>query len=285
MNKAILKPRIQGKIDAEEVEIGKGVVVEDGVVIKGKEERARKVVLGDFCFIGYGTRIIVPEFKLGDYSKLHANSFAHGIKPIQIGRNCWIGGNTILDSIGGLDVDDNVGIGAQSQVWTHIKFGDIIEGCRFYTNKYMHIGKDAWFVGHCIVSPVRVGEKSMALAGSVITKDMLPNHIYAGVPAEDVSVKMGFQFEKRTINQKATKLQELIDIFVSKNPSYKGQLVVVKSNDEKQEGVTWFDVSNRTYNKIYSNAEIAFMREYHCLVKFTPEKEPAFFMPQANIEP
>jgi acyl-[acyl carrier protein]--UDP-N-acetylglucosamine O-acyltransferase len=204
---------------------------------------------------------------------------------MQIGRNCWIGGNTVLDSIGGLDIDDNVGIGGQSQIWTHVQFGDIVEGSRFYSRKYMYIGKDAWFVGHCIVSPVRVGEKSMALVGSVVTKDMLPNHIYAGVPATDVTDKFGFQFEKRSIEQKTATLQELIDAFVRDNPEYKGKLKVVRSPDEMQEGICCFNVSRRTYTKSYSQAEVAFMKAYVPLVKFAPDGEPPFVVPQQPVEP
>ncbi|MBN1658069.1 MAG: hypothetical protein JXA93_06685 [Anaerolineae bacterium] len=267
---------IEGTIEARDVEIGKGVVVEEGVVITGKGGPARKVVLGDFCYIGRHTRIITPEFRLGDYSKLHAFSFAHGEKRMQIGRNCWIGGNTVLDSNGGLDIDDNVGIGAHSQIWTHVQFGDIVEGCRFYSNKYMHVGKDAWFVGHCVVSPVRVGEKSMALVGSVVTKDMLPNHIYAGVPAADVTHKLGTQFEERTVEEKAAILQGLIAAFTAQHPEYLGQLQVVRSPEEVQEGVCCFDVSTRTYARTYSQAEVAFLKAHVPLVKFTPAGAPPF---------
>jgi len=276
---------IEGEIHADEAHIGKGVVVEEGVLISGRTGPARKVVLGDFCFIGRHTRIIVPEFRLGDYSKLHAYSFAHGESPMQIGRNCWIGGNTVLDSIGGLDIDDNVGIGAHSQIWTHIQFGDIVEGCRFYSKKYMYIGKDVWFVGHCIVSPVRVGEKSMALVGSVVTRDMLPNHVYAGVPAKDVTDKLGFQFEARSVGQKAAKLQEIIDKFIEENPEYNGQLAVIRSPNERREGVCCFDVSRRTYTRTYSKAEVAFLKAHVPLIKFTPDGEPPFVEPQQAIEP
>ena len=277
--------RIEGTINADELYIGNGVVIEEGVLITGKGGPARKVVLGDFCFIGQQTKIILPEFRLGDYSKLHALSFAHGEQPMQIGRNCWIGGNTVLDSLGGLDIDDNVGIGAHSQIWTHIQFGDIVEGCRFYSKKYMHIGKDVWFVGHCIVSPVRVGERSMALVGSVVTKDMLPNHVYAGVPAKDMTDKLGPQFEERTIEQKAIKLQELIDVFVQKYPEYAGQLIVVQSPNDRPEGVCCFDVSQRTYTRTYSQAEVAFLKTYVPLIKFSPEGEPPFMVPQQSVEP
>jgi acetyltransferase-like isoleucine patch superfamily enzyme len=268
--------RMFGKIDAEEIVIGQGVLVEEGVLITGKNGRASRVVLGDFCTIGRETKILVPDFRLGDYSKLHAHSFAHGDKPLQIGRNCWIGGNTVLDSMGGLVIDDNVGIGSHSQIWTHIRFGDIVEGCRFHQEKSMWIEKDAWFVGHCIVSPVAVGQRSMALAGSVVTRDMLPNHVYGGVPAVDLTDKLGGQFENRTIEAKAAKLRALVDAFTARHPEYAGKLLVVTSPDEIRPGVCCFDVSRRVYTKTRSEAEVAFMRAHIPLVKFTPLGEPSF---------
>jgi len=271
--------RIEGTIAAAEVNIGRGVVVEAGVLISGKAGKAKRVVLGDYCYIGRETRILVPEFRLGDYSKLHAFSFLHGELPLQIGRNCWIGGNTVLDSMGGLDIDDNVGIGAHSQLWTHAQFGDIVEGCRFHSRRRMFVARDAWFVGHCIVSPVSVGEKSMALAGSVITKDMLPNHIYGGTPAIDLTNRLGNQFELRSVEQKADRLQRLIDEFCDEYPEFRGRLAVARSAGEKRAGVTCFNVADRTYNKSYDPAEVAFLKKYVPLVKFSPEGEPPFIAP------
>jgi len=272
----LLENRIEGTIKAKNITIGKGVTVEAGALITGKDGPADNVVLGDFCYIGTGTKILTPEFMLGDYSKLHAASFCHGVYPLRIGRNCWIGGNTVLDSMGGLDIDDNVGIGSHSQVWTHIQFGDIVEGCRFHSHKYMHLKKDTWLVGHCIMNPVETGEKSMALAGSVITRDMLPNHVYAGVPAVDITDSFGPQFEKRSIEEKAEKLNALINDFYITNPAYKGKLRVITGSKEIIAGTTCFNVSDRTYTKLYSEAEIVFLKNNVPLVKFIPMLEPDF---------
>lgn len=279
-----LESRIAGQINAREVQIGQGVIVEEGVVISGNGRPADRVVLGDHCFIGRETRIFAPMFSLGDYSKLNAFAFAHGELPLQIGRNCWFGGSVVLDSLGGLDIDDNVGVGAHSQIWTHIQFGDIVEGCRFHSRKYMHIGKDAWFVGHCIVSPVFVGERSMAMVGSVVTRDMLANHVYAGVPARDVTEKLGTQFEVRTLDQKASKLEELIDIFVRRHPEHRGRLRVVTTQQDVVDGVSCFDVSRRTYTRRRSEAEVAFLKANTPLIKFTPEGDPPFVVPQQVMD-
>lgn len=266
-----LENRIEGTIDAEELILGKGIVVEKGVVIRGKSGRAKKVRLGDFSFIGRDSVILTPHFEMGDYTKLHANAFVHGEKPALIGRNCWIGGNVILDSMGGLEIEDNVGIGAQSQIWTHMQFGDIVEGCRFFSKKSMRIRKDAWLVGHCIVSPVEIGERSMALVGSVITKDMLPNRVYAGVPAKDVTDKMGPQFEERTPEKKQIKLQELLDEFFRVHPDFSGKLrACVEYPLQADPDVTYFNVTDRTYTKIFSEAEVSFLKSKVPLVKFVP---------------
>lgn len=267
-----LENRIEGKIEAEEVILGKGVVVEKGVVIRGKSGPAKKVRLGDFCFIGRDSVILTPRFEIGDYTKLHAQAFVHGEKPALIGRNCWIGGNVILDSMGGLEIEDNVGIGAQSQIWTHMQFGDIIEGCRFFSKKAMRIRKDAWLVGHCIVSPVEIGERSMALVGSVITRDMLPNHVYAGVPAKDITDKMGPQFEVRSPEEKKIQLEKMLEEFFVEKPQYRGKLkACVSFPSESSADTTYFNVTDRTYTKLLTEAEVSFLKSKVPLVKFAPK--------------
>jgi acetyltransferase-like isoleucine patch superfamily enzyme len=268
---------IKGVIDAVHVRVGRGVVVEEGVLISGKAATADRVVLGDYSYVGHNVRVLAPEFLLGDYSKLHAGSFGHGKHPLRIGRNCWIGGDVVLDAMAGLDIDDNVGIGAHSQLWTHMEFGDIVDGCRFYSHRYMHIRRDAWFVGHCIVSPVSVGERSMALAGSVVTREMLPNHVYAGVPAADVTEQMGTQFEPRTPAQKAARLHEILGHWLDQSPQWRDEIIVVEDPAQRRNDVTWFDVSTRTYNKRHTAAEVAFLRDHIPLLKFLPEGVPHFF--------
>lgn len=274
-----MQPRIEGIINAREVIVGRGAVVEPGAYIGGKHGAAERVILGDYCYVGHDVRILAPEFRLGHYSKLHAGSFGHGEQPLQIGRNCWIGGGVTLDSMGGLTLDDGVGVGAGSQLWTHIQFGDIVEGCRFYSRRHMHVGRDAWLVGHCIVSPVEIGERAMALAGSVVTRDMLPNHVYGGVPAVDLTAKLGEQFEPRTVDEKADALQQLIDDFEAAHPEHRDRLVVVTDPcliDRGDDSTTFFDVSRRVYTRTYSEAEVAFLKANVPLVKFTAEYEPAF---------
>ena len=248
-----LDTRIEGEIRGNDVRIGVGAVLEKGALII-----ADKITLGDFCFIGAGTKIIVPTFSIGDYTKLHARSFCHGELPLHIGSNCWIGGGVVLDSMGGLTIKNGVGIGSGSQLWTHIKFGDTVQGCRFHSKQGMTVGEDAWFVGHCLVSPVVVGDKSMAMLGSVVTRDMEPNHVYAGVPATDITAKVGPQFEEITLKEKHRRFAKMLDEFYRRHP-------------EHSSWVPQCDLEKRTYVKTWSIAEVEFFKENVPLVKLYPE--------------
>ena len=189
--------------------------------------------------------------------------------PCKIGHNAWIGQFTIIDSIGGMTIGNNCGIGAHSQLWSHIKFGDTLEGCKFLMEKPMNIGNDVWFVGHCIVSPINAADKSMAMVGSVITKDMAYNEIYAGSPAKSISEKVGFQFLEVDIQTKFDRMNEYLKEF---NPNSKSiKIVNYLSEISDNDDISYFIVSTRTYIKRGTNEEIDFMKFLlPAKAKFTP---------------
>ena len=189
-------------INVRELKLGKNVVIQPGVEIK-----CDRLVLGDGVIIKSGTRIEMADLVIGDYTKISNNCFLSGTSWCRIGHNCWFGHYTIIDSIGTTRIGNGVGVGAHSQLWTHAYFGDILEGCRFASHKPLVIEDDVWLVGHCIVSPIHAHRRSMAMIGSVVTKDMRENHVYAGVPAKDMTERLGTQFEEVSLDEKRLKMQ------------------------------------------------------------------------------
>jgi acetyltransferase-like isoleucine patch superfamily enzyme len=246
-------------IQAEEIYIGKNTIIEPSAKIRGINGKSKKIIIGDNCYIGENVQIICDDFSLGDYSKIQHDTNIHGYLPCHIGHNAWIGQFSIIDSIGGTTIGNNCGIGAHSQLWSHIKYGDTLEGCRFLTEKPLIVGNDVWFVGHCIVSPIIAEDKSMAMVGSVVTKDMKFNEIYAGSPAKSLSDKIGFQFNEVSIQDKLTKMNLYLKEWDSNSKSIK--IVTDYSEiDFNSEDITYFNVSDRTYSKRGSSDEISFMK-------------------------
>lgn len=161
-------------------------------MVFGKNVKHLKI--GNGVTIHRDVYIDVEEIEIADYVTIHHGSVLHGHR-MAIGHNCWIGQYCILDSLGGkLTIGNNVGVGAQSQVWTHMKFGDRLAGNNFYKSWNAVIGDDVWLVGHCLFVTEKAEDKSMLMLGGMATKDMLNNRIYAGSPAVDVTSNFGHQF-------------------------------------------------------------------------------------------
>ncbi len=257
-------------IKSDYVSIGINVKIEPTASIRGLNGNAKRIIIGDNVYIGDNVQIICDDFELGDYSKIHHDTNIHGYKPCKIGHNLWMGQFCILDSIGGVTIGNNCGIGAHSQLWSHIKFGDTLEGCRFLSEKPLIIGNDVWFVGHTIVSPIKAEDKSMALVGSVVIKDMKYNTIYSGSPAKSISEKIGNQFINTSYQEKYNKmLKHLEDSGVDKSTIK----IVMNKSEIENDNISYFVISTREYTKRRTESEISFMN--YLLpekAKFTPIK-------------
>lgn len=218
------------------------------------------ITIGFGSFIGNDVYIDAEELHIGDYFTIHHGSIIHGKKCI-IGHNNWIGHYSILDSLGGLlKLGNNVGVGAHSQLWSHLKFGDRLAGCQWYRMDNLDVGDDVWFVGHCIVTAIKAEPRSMLMVGGIAVKDMKKNHIYAGAPAKDVSDKMGYQFREISLEEKKKIFHEYINEY-EKQGNDTGFIKVVNSfNEIEKVNYTYFNLETREYTPQYSDYEYNFMK-------------------------
>lgn len=256
-------------INVRELKLGKNVTIEPGVVIK-----CDRLVVGDGVIIKSGTRIEMTDLVIGDYTAINNHCYLTGTNWCRIGHNCWFGHYSIIDSIGTTRIGNGVGVGAHSQLWTHVYFGDILEGCQFASKKPLVIEDDVWFVGHCIISPIIAQPRSMAMVGAVITKDMEKNHVYAGVPAKDITVKMGTQFREISLDEKWSRMGDYLSDFLNIYKPKENRIRIVEQLDMNQRLITQFSLTERMYIKNLYPEEVQFMRFLlPQKAKFTPTPE------------
>lgn len=106
---------------------------------------------------------------------------------IRIGRNCIIGEYSIIRGQGGVLIGDNVIIAPHVQIMAvdHV-FDDptrpiLAQGLQALG---IEIADDAWIgAGAIILDGVRVGRGAVVGAGAVVTRDVPPHSVVAGVPA------------------------------------------------------------------------------------------------------
>lgn len=166
--------------------IGSGVQI----IFAGKGS----VKIGDYVTLGDNVKMVVEggDVLIGDWTTLHSHTTVFSKAGVSIGAHCWFGQNAVIDGTGGLTIENGVRVGMFSQIWTHVAAGEQIEGCTLFGETPTHIEADVWLVGTCTVgSGVRIGHRTIALAGSNVTRNCPSNVVVAGAPAR---VKEGLSF-------------------------------------------------------------------------------------------
>ena len=120
-------------------------------------------------------------------------------RQLRIGKGTIIGDNAILDARSGLTLGENVNLSSNVSIYTlQHDHRDPYFGCN-ETQKKMSVEIDdrAWLGSNVIVLPgVHIGEGAVCCAGCVVTKDVPPYTVVAGIPAKKVGERpRGLKYE------------------------------------------------------------------------------------------
>ncbi len=134
-----------------------------------------KLILGNNVTIGRTTigasKIFDdPVLKIGDNSTIGYGTVISVSKEVVICNNCMIGPNCII-----MDSDDHPINPIKRLEKLPVEPANV---------KSVKIGNNVWIGSHCaILKGVTIGDNSIIATHTVISKDVMPNCIYAGYPA------------------------------------------------------------------------------------------------------
>lgn len=107
---------------------------------------------------------------------------------IIVGDNTYLNRNVLLDGRSGLEIYDNVDIGEYVKIWT-LEHAPNDDEHRSKGGKTV-IEDHVWIAPWSIILPgVKIGRGAVIGAGSVVTKDVPPLAIVAGVPARQIGTR------------------------------------------------------------------------------------------------
>lgn len=107
---------------------------------------------------------------------------------LKIGAGSIIGDNAVLDARNGIEIGSNVNFSSGVQIWTEQhSHRDPYFRCLSDSSYKVTVGDRAWIGPRVIIlHSVDIGEGAVVAAGSVVTKDVPPYAIVAGIPARKI---------------------------------------------------------------------------------------------------
>jgi acetyltransferase-like isoleucine patch superfamily enzyme len=106
---------------------------------------------------------------------------------MEVGDNCVVHRNVLLDDRGGLVMGDNVSVSDYANIYSHTH--SIVDQ-RDVTDAATVLEDNVRITYHAtVLAGVRVGCNGMVGAMAVATKDVRPYHVYVGIPAKSIRVK------------------------------------------------------------------------------------------------
>jgi acetyltransferase-like isoleucine patch superfamily enzyme len=145
--------------------------------------------------------ILVPQLRslylrilgaqIGKQAVIHdvrfSNIYRVGFQGLQIGENCFIGSECLLDLADRIVMGDHVTLAMRATIVTHLNVGfhdHPLQSCFPAKSAPVYLASGC-FVGAnaTILSGVTIGQGSFVAAGAVVTRDVPPRHLVGGVPA------------------------------------------------------------------------------------------------------
>jgi acetyltransferase-like isoleucine patch superfamily enzyme len=132
--------------------------------------------------------------RIGSGTVLHDvrffNLYRRGLSGLVIGRRCFVGDECLLDLAEGIELGDEATLAERVLVLTHTNVGYETHPlqAQFPASAAPVVFEPGCFVGAAstILPGVRVGAAAFVAAGSVVTHDVPPRTLVAGVPARHV---------------------------------------------------------------------------------------------------
>lgn len=126
---------------------------------------------------------------MGKNVVFHFRTELRAPEKLQIGDGSIIGDNVILDGRKGLVIGRNVNFSSNVSVYTlQHDYKDPDFRCTDRHDMLVSIDDRAWLGSNVIVLPgVHIGEGAVCCAGCVVTKDVEPYSVVAGIPARKIS--------------------------------------------------------------------------------------------------
>lgn len=149
---------------------------------------------GPFGAMRYGFRFLWRFFldKVAFFCPIKSwRTIIHRWRGVKIGKDVYIGHEVLFDRVftDQISIGDHTSVGDRTVITAHANIPSNTRLKKIYPRAVMptKIGKGVWIMPNVVLAPgITIGDEAVIATGSVVTKDVPPRCLVAGVPAKVV---------------------------------------------------------------------------------------------------
>ena len=220
-------------IESNDIQIGKNVIIGDGVEIRCPE----KIHIGDNSVLTKNIKINCTSFEAGEYFYMTercevGRGGCYGPNSrVKIGKHFGIFEGTVINPSEEVEIGDDTGIGGDVMIWTHGAWLDVLQGFPADFGP-VKIGSNVWLPARSVVLPhVIIGDNVVIGINSIINRSLPDGCFAAGSPCK--VIKENVYPKKLTEDEKKNIVLEIIDGWYKLHDMKKIKDVLTKYEDGK----------------------------------------------------
>jgi len=220
-------------IESNDIQIGKNVIIGDGVEIRCPE----KIHIGDNSVLTKNIKINCTSFEAGEYFYMTercevGRGGCYGPNSrVKIGKHVGIFEGTVINPSEEVEIGDDTGIGGDVMIWTHGAWLDVLQGFPADFGP-VKIGSNVWLPARSVVLPhVIIGDNVVIGINSIINRSLPDGCFAAGSPCK--VIKENVYPKKLTEDEKKNIVLEIIDGWYKLHDMKKIKDVLTKYEDGK----------------------------------------------------
>lgn len=220
-------------IESNDIQIGKNVIIGDGVEIRCPE----KIHIGDNSVLTKNIKINCTSFEAGEYFYMTercevGRGGCYGPNSrVKIGKHVGIFEGTVINPSEEVEIGDDTGIGGDVMIWTHGAWLDVLQGFPADFGP-VKIGSNVWLPARSVVLPhVTIGNDVVIGINSIINRSLPDGCFAAGSPCK--VIKENVYPKKLTEDEKKNIVLEIIDGWYKLHDMKKIKDVLTKYEDGK----------------------------------------------------
>lgn len=194
---------------ADQIELDDQVLVSPLALVKARQIKlGKRVRIGSLSIVSTGKLVLGDDTKISKLAIVTGHINQHS--ELITGKRCWIFPFCWIDTTRQVHMEDEVGVGGATYIFTHGSWQSVLDGFPVAFGPVV-LKRNVWLPWRVFILPnVTIGEYCTIAAGSVVNKSIPSYSLAGGVPAKVIKGE-GQHLRKYSLAEKLGLVRQILE--------------------------------------------------------------------------